>query len=529
MHYPGSVVSPTELMGEFALQPPFAMWVRLNAVRRILQTLDSKIGPLSRLGGAQGIETSQMGSKEVRELPERVHSAEIFAALATHPSKASRLGLACEHQDNDSVDQAGGWDRQNHGCHEGVGAPLLLPPVGLRLLPGDQGKKAQRDEGGRVRQHIGPRNGRPERGGVHDVVLEVGQLGVEEPVDLIADDGGKRYGGVLKCADQSIAESFAARLRQLNDHQIRDQLQHGHGNASNDVLAEVEVLAPHHAKGREEGWDCVGHGDSDDGDADGLSPADLQEEHLVHPGCCHHDGQPSHAKHLLLQDFHVCPLAPNHWSGGRRLGDKKLDEESEKEKARKSLLLNELPGRLYMGTARGALPRLRGLMDAKHGNWDDEDDQDQANAHQAAEGQPPVECSQICLAIHEDAKEQRRRQSSRRACHRHLRLDVPTAFDRLTLGVFQQQAFTSHAPQLHTCGQHEQRENVPVLLLVNVRIARRHVPVVITIRVLAVEWGGLWLQTHGEERNACNGPGHQQPRLPVLATNGEAVGHHTER
>ena len=54
-----------------------------------------------------------------------------------------------------------------------------------------------------------------------------------------------------------------------------------------------------------------------------------------------------------------------------------------------------------MGPKGGALPRSEGLVDAKHGDGNHQEDQDQANSHETAEGQAPVEGAQVWLAVPE--------------------------------------------------------------------------------------------------------------------------------
>mmetsp|Transcript_62299 Transcript_62299/g.146207 ORF Transcript_62299/g.146207 Transcript_62299/m.146207 type:complete len:240 (-) Transcript_62299:452-1171(-) len=222
----------------------------------------------------------------------------------------------------------------------------------------------------------------------------------------------------------------------------------------------------------------------------------------------------------------MCPLAPDHGPCCGRHGNQELNEETEEEKAGESCVLDEIPGSLDMRTAGGAMPGFRGLRDTEHCCRDDEDDKEQANGHQAAEGQAPVEGTQVGLAVHEDANDQRGGQRTGRADHGHFRLDLSAALHRLTLGVLQEEGLAIDTPHLETCCEDEHGEDIPVLLLMDPRVARRHVPVVVAGLVLAVEGSRLGLQAHGKEGEGRDGPGDQKPRLPLLPADGEAVRDH---
>ena len=91
---------------------------------------------------------------------------------------------------------------------------------------------------------------------------------------------------------------------------------------------------------------------------------------------------------------------------------------------------------------------------------------------------------------------------------------------------FQEEGLAIDTPHLETCCEDEHGEDIPVLLLMDPRVARRHVPVVVAGLVLAVEGSRLGLQAHGKEGEGRDGPGDQKPRLPLLPADGEAVRDH---
>ena len=76
---------------------------------------------------------------------------------------------------------------------------------------------------------------------------------------LVADDGGEGQSGLLQRANQAIAKTFAAMLGELDDHEVRHQLQHGVRNGADNVFAQVEVLIPHHIESSQKLRDCIEH------------------------------------------------------------------------------------------------------------------------------------------------------------------------------------------------------------------------------------------------------------------------------
>ena len=149
-----------------------------------------------------------------------------------------------------------------------------------------------------------------------------------------------------------------------------------------------------------------------------------------------------------------------------------------------------------MGAAGGSVPALPGFRELVHatdGERDHEDNQNEAKGHETAEGEPPIKRPQVGLAVHEHANDHSGGQGSRCGHHHHFRLDVPSAFHRLTLRVLKQETLTGRDAKLDACCQDEQPENVPVLLGADARVAWRDHKVVAAILVLAVEGSRQWL------------------------------------
>ena len=151
------------------------------------------------------------------------HSA-AGTAVATDPPEASSARLACQKEDNDAVGQASHGNHTNHSSHGGIRAPLFLPPASLHLLPWDHWEQSQGKEGRGIGQHIGQSDRGTEGGCVCQVVLEIGQLGIEEPKDLVADHGGHRKCRMLECPNEAVTQAFTPLLCKLDDHQVGHKL-----------------------------------------------------------------------------------------------------------------------------------------------------------------------------------------------------------------------------------------------------------------------------------------------------------------
>ena len=123
---------------------------------------------------------------------------------------------------------------------------LLLPPLDIRLLPRDQGKRAHAEQGSAVGQRKGQSHRGPECRCVGHVVLQLGQGGLEETKDLIAQGRGNWQACMLHGSNQAKAKTFLSRLRKLNDHEAVDQGKCRRRHCAENILTKEEVLIADH-------------------------------------------------------------------------------------------------------------------------------------------------------------------------------------------------------------------------------------------------------------------------------------------
>ena len=101
-----------------------------------------------------------------------------------------------------------------------------------------------------------------------------------------------------------------------------------------------------------------------------------------------------------------------------------------------------------MGAKRWALDLL-GLVYAENTDQHHAGGDDEAQHHQAVEGQGPVKSAIVLFPVHANSNDKRGSESTSHSDYRKLRLHLAAALQRLLLRVLQEQALPSHAAELH--------------------------------------------------------------------------------
>ena len=160
---------------------------------------------------------------------------------------------------------------------------------------------------------------------------------------MIAHGRGDGLAGVHNGSDETIAQAFLSRFRELDDHQVQDQGQGCCGHSRHDLLAKVEVLVTNHIEDGQESWDCVSDCHRHNGNEDCPPPTRLQEVHLVRRRGQHHHEHAAHLEELLLQDLHLDPLVADHRPCSGCNAGEELADEGEQEYAGEALAFDQVP------------------------------------------------------------------------------------------------------------------------------------------------------------------------------------------